>query len=187
MTDPEFEHSQSDKLAAWHNDRLKNDRAVERSSTFFGRAAVELELEGQGRFASGAVVSGAEPAVRYPAAAQGPWGGPMPGLEPPFPADISVVEPVGTAAEIAASIAQLAGDGKPAALSLAGSHDDSASIPSSAIPLAASGRAPAMGTSGLPPADAPSAVEQPGAAIQRQAHARLAELLPQAIRRRRVT
>jgi hypothetical protein len=47
------------------------------------------------------------PASQYPAASY-PWSGTVDaGTEPPFPVDISYVEPVGTAAEIAHSVGVL--------------------------------------------------------------------------------
>jgi hypothetical protein len=108
---------QNPATAAEKAEQLRNERKLREEaapSTFFemARAGVDLTLSGEGSAAG--YVSGSEEFVRYPAAAPGYSGGPQPGLEPPFPVDISFVEPIGTAAEIEQSI-QLAEPADPTA------------------------------------------------------------------------
>jgi hypothetical protein len=108
----------NDATAEERAEQLRNEKRLreeaEAPSTFFAiaRAGIDLSLSGEG--SAGGYVAGSEPFVRYPAAAPGYSGGPHPGLEPPFPVDISFVEPIGTAAEIEQSI-QLAEPADPTA------------------------------------------------------------------------
>jgi hypothetical protein len=99
--------SQAEKAAM-----LREERRLRASdhepTTLHQMASVGLSLEG-GRFVSkDIIISGSEASVRYPAAS-GPWAaGPQPGLEPPTGIDVNAMEPVGTSAEIAASLEALA-------------------------------------------------------------------------------
>jgi len=146
-------------------EQLRQERKLRTSdrepSTFHQMANLDLSLGG--RFSAGGYVAGSDPTTEYPRLPEGsPWGsGPQVPTEPPLGVSVEVVEPVGTPAEIAASIAELASEVS----------------------------APATSSGSLPPAreHLPSPSRTASEAIQRQAHARLAELLPQAIRRRRVT
>lgn len=154
------------------NDRLKNDssqaerRAVlkneRETSTFFAQAQIGLSLEG-GRFAQEVHFSGSAPSVEYPRLpASSPWASdPVPPEEPTGVA-VDALEPCGTAAEIAAS--------------LGGGHKLAASTAPAVIP----GSELAVG------AALPSADDETGAAIPREAHARLQELIPKMIRRRKL-
>lgn len=91
-------------------DLLGQERKLHETSTFFREAQKGRRLDGSSNYEAtrDLIQSGEAPYVQYPAAS-GPWADPVqPGLEPPFPGDISAVEPCGTAAEIERSIAELA-------------------------------------------------------------------------------
>jgi hypothetical protein len=79
----------------------KNDER--QSTTYFELQRVSQELGG--RYAQADTVAGAEPFVRYPAASS-PWGTRLPD-EPSLGFSVEYREPVGTAAEVAASLAAL--------------------------------------------------------------------------------
>lgn len=92
-------------------DEQKERRALAGSTnvttTYHQRAQVELGLDdAAGRFGKPSVVTGSEPAVRYPRLpASSPWASdPVPNEEP-LGVDVNALEPVGTAAEIEASLA----------------------------------------------------------------------------------
>jgi hypothetical protein len=97
-------------------DELKERKSLAGSTTattYHREAQIALGLENQGRFAhdprsnSPPQVTGAEPFVRYPAAS-GPWNDPVQlGVEPPLNWSVEDQESVGTAVEVAASIAAL--------------------------------------------------------------------------------
>jgi hypothetical protein len=88
--------SQSDRARQLREDRAVNTRAAMHSL---------LDPEPSGRWAkpvrvTGEYTVGSEEVPNYPRG-NAPWQGPQPGLEPPFPVDISYVEPCGTDEEIA--------------------------------------------------------------------------------------
>ncbi len=138
---------------------LKNESEA---STFFQQAQIGLSLEG-GRFAANdTTITGIEPAAQYPRLpASSPWSSDPVPPERPTGVAIDAMEPCGTPAEIAASL----GEG----------HKLAASTAPAAIP----------GSELVGATFSSSADDETGAAIQREAHARLQELLPQAIRKRR--
>jgi hypothetical protein len=74
-------------------------------TTFHQLALAGLELEAGGRYAQDAQVTGTTPSVDYPAAS-GPWSDPQP-PEPPTGENIDAAEPVGTPAEIEASLERI--------------------------------------------------------------------------------
>ena len=77
-------------------------------TTYFQIASVDIELEsGSGRFAAQSAVVGRDPAP-YPAQPAGRWAGadPVPSEEP-LGESVERVEPVGTPAEVQASIERL--------------------------------------------------------------------------------
>ena len=97
-------HSDEQKL---RRETLKNDQRVRDQGTTFHQAAISEANENRGRFAATnkETVVGSMPVVNYPAAPN--WApDPVP-PEPPLNVDIDAQEPVGTEAEIAASIAKL--------------------------------------------------------------------------------
>lgn len=134
-----------------------------------------------GRFAADGVVSGTKPFVDYPAAATGPYGGPQPGIEPPFPTDISFVEPVGTFAEVQRSLEEFVEETATAApqgdvvVSILGD-------PALAVASSAAGEAePAA------PLPVPGGVMRGSANLPAEAaHSRLQELLSRGLVRRTV-
>jgi hypothetical protein len=147
MSDLKNDSTQAERRAV-----LKNDRAP---TTYHQLAGVDQALEGGGRFGRVEYITGNEPSVCY-SAASAPWAdGPQPGLEPPFPVDISVVEPVGTAQEIERSLSALA----------------------ETSPVGSATRAE--------PADPAVPVVDRGSANSEAAHARLRQLLGRGIVRRR--
>jgi hypothetical protein len=73
-------------------------------TTYRDMAAANLSLEAGGRYSSDTTIVGSAAIPKYPAAS-GPWAGGDAGVEPPFDVDVSYVEPTGTPAEIAASLA----------------------------------------------------------------------------------
>jgi len=97
MNDPrqyQNNHSQATKAAM-----LKQDKAA---STFSQRTANDIALESRGRFGGRQPQIIGENAPTYPKASD--WVGQDRGQELPFPVDINAMEPVGTQAEIAASL-----------------------------------------------------------------------------------
>ena len=79
------------------------------TTTFHAQSQIAQALDAPGgRFAAEdkSVTSGSEASVQYPRQPEGsPWAGDPVGQEPPFPVDISAMDPVGTFAEIEASLA----------------------------------------------------------------------------------
>jgi hypothetical protein len=148
----------------------KSDRAERASllgstgtTTYAAQAAIAQALDaGGGRWAAAdkSAVVGETPAPMYPAQPAGsPWAGDPVGQEPPFPVDISAMEPVGTHAEIEASLAAIGS-------SAIAAKESEATV--SPVPVAA----PGVGGSPLAPTPDP--------------HAQLAQLLPKiAIKRPR--
>lgn len=79
---------------------LKNDF---RAKTLQGRAVAELQMEERGRFARNVNVTAATGAPTYPAASD--WTQDHLPIEPSLGFDVNAQEPVGTIAEIEASLA----------------------------------------------------------------------------------
>lgn len=90
----------------------KSDQAERRAlagstntTTYHSRAMVDFELESTaGRFGKPSVVSGSQPGVHYPAAADWTRDGAGVGVEPPLGIDVNALEPTGELHEIAASL-----------------------------------------------------------------------------------
>jgi hypothetical protein len=87
---------------------LRNDRALRpgdrEPTTFHQLASVDVELGG--RFARPDYITGTEPASRYPhLPASSPWASDPVPPEEPLGFAIDAMDPVGTAAEIEASLA----------------------------------------------------------------------------------
>ena len=82
-------------------DEMKERSALSGSTsamTLHSRAVADLQLEGQsGRFTDKAMVSGSEPAVRYPAAAS--WVGADVAVEPPLGYSVHDMLPTGEVAD----------------------------------------------------------------------------------------
>jgi hypothetical protein len=85
------------------NDRTSGNEPT----TYHALAQAGIELEGTGRFAAQQAVVGRDPSP-YPAQPAGPWAGadPVPSEEP-LGESVERVEPVGTPAEVQASIERL--------------------------------------------------------------------------------
>jgi hypothetical protein len=189
--------SPADKIAQLHNDRLRAGDHAPTTRHQMANQGVDLDLNG-GQ-APGGYVMGSEPSAHWPALPPGsPWGnGPQPGQEPPFPLDISYVEPVGSMQEIDRAqeilrARELACEGSATDAMLArSSHDVSTS---QAIPAPEGFSSPVgpsvRSSSALAPLVqdresslvSPSSNDELGAAI----HSRLKELLDRGLVRRAV-
>jgi hypothetical protein len=176
MMDKEFRNnaSQAERIAQFHNDKLRSgDRA---GTTYFDQARVSQELENSGRFRAEAHHSGEAPSVQYPAAA-GPWADPVrvPD-EPSLGYAIDQQEVTGEAAEIAASLEFAV---ETASSSTLARVPNELSIPSDPPPAAMLG---AAGHLAEPADPAPPAVDR-GSAIPPEANAKLKALLGRGLRK----
>jgi hypothetical protein len=88
---------------------MAEEKAISRSNagtTYFAKAQSEITLQEQGgRYSTGTVVTGTTPIPAVPTLPpSSPWSQSWGPPEAPFDVDISYVEPVGTPAEIEASL-----------------------------------------------------------------------------------
>ena len=91
-------------------DEMKERRALAGSTsatTYFQQSQVAEELDAKaGRFAKPSVVSGSEPAVRYPRLpSSSPWASDPVPVEPPLGIDVNALEPTGELHELVGPLA----------------------------------------------------------------------------------
>ena len=172
-------------------DEMKERKALAGSNsamTFHSRALADLQLEqGQnGRFTDKAMVSGSEPAVRYPAAAS--WVGADAAPEPPLGFSINDMEVVGQPHEVAQA-AQLAEEIETSSPSTASAlvalpaAPPSAPSPSDDVERGSATTPTALATSSSPEPASVSSLPLVGNDVAIQ----LAEVLPKLVKRRKVT
>ena len=172
------------------NTASKSERAAlagsSTATTLFQQATAHLELEDAGRFgalarerAAKPYVAGVEPAVHYPAGAS--WTEAAQPLEPPLGFSVDDMPPVGEPHEIAKATPApgglALGEGAPA------EPQSSSSPPSSTVATSAAVHPAGLEGGGDVASGWPGRVS-PKSAPPPTAHERLAQVLPQIIKRR---